>query len=240
MATNAQIRAAWAMEVSKRKQQGQWQEDPTAVAPTLGTEAAGKANTYADQMKEAEGSFQDSLRQGYDPDNMMLKTADWMEGVKVPIVKDILGAMAPSVRPDSADLARFSTEAWTEARNRAASGMNVKEGEEAKSSRTYFPQPGQGKETRRAQDRMRQTIYQGSRVAGTGKPDHYWSNQQLTDQQWHALPPAQLKAAQLYRGSKAKPGDKANPYVPRNKADFGTVQRDEWYIEPDGQVVQKK
>lgn len=239
MPTNAQLRAAALMEIERRKAAGQWNTDASA-APTLGTEAANKANTFADQMKEAEGGFQDALKQGYNPDSVALKAADWMEGFKVPVLGHPLAVFAPGVRPDSADLARVSQEAWTEARNRFASGLNVKEAEEAKSSRTYFPQPGQGREARRLQDRMRQTIYEGARVAGTGKQDHYWPNKQLTETEWNAIPPAQLKAAQMYRGSKQRPGDPANPYVPRNKAEYDAIPQGAYFIEADGQKVRKR
>lgn len=53
------------------------------------------------------------------------------------------------------------------------------------------------------------------------------------------IPQRQLKAAQLYRGAKAQPGTKGNPYVPANLDEAKKIPPGAWMIDDDGTVFQK-
>lgn len=54
------------------------------------------------------------------------------------------------------------------------------------------------------------------------------------------LPPAQRAAALMFRGSKAKSGEKANPYIPTNEIEFKNLPAGAWFVDDDGKVYQKK
>jgi hypothetical protein len=53
------------------------------------------------------------------------------------------------------------------------------------------------------------------------------------------LPEAQRKALPQFRGSKAPVGDKGNPFVPSNMAEFNRIPAGKWFLDDDGKVYQK-
>ena len=53
------------------------------------------------------------------------------------------------------------------------------------------------------------------------------------------IPQRQLKAAQLYRGSKEQAGTKGNPYVPASLDEAKKIPAGAWMIDDDGTVFQK-
>lgn len=64
-----------------------------------------------------------------------------------------------------------------------------------------------------------------------GKPKPMgWSQQ---------LPPKQLAAAKMFAGSKAKPGDRGNPFLPTDMDEFKKLPPGAWVLDDDGTVFQK-
>ena len=84
--------------------------------------------------------------------------------------------------------------------------------------RTYFGAPGQGRPTQ-AQTDIERTA--GKKAFPTN------------------IPQRQLKAAQLYRGSKEPAGTKGNPYVPASLDEAKKIPAGAWMIDDDGTVFQK-
>ena len=55
-----------------------------------------------------------------------------------------------------------------------------------------------------------------------------------------ALPKPQLKAAMLFKGSKAPAGSPQNPYVPQNADEFRKLPSGSRYIDDDGSIQVKR
>lgn len=63
----------------------------------------------------------------------------------------------------------------------------------------------------------------------SGRPEH-WSAK---------LPPAQLRAAQQFKGATAPGGDKTNPLLVQSPVQYQALKPGQWFIDDDGSVVQK-
>lgn len=73
---------------------------------------------------------------------------------------------------------------------------------------------------------------QTARIYGWDLPDRPKGTEKATDAQW--------RAAQQFRGSRAQPGTRGNPFIPDTRAEFDNLPVGAWYVASDGSVGQKR
>lgn len=103
------------------------------------TEDQGKSQGNAKLMSNAEGRYNEALRQGYNPTTFRNTAASVLEGLPFGGL-DGLGA---AVRDDVGDLGRQAELQWSDAQLKAQSGASAPEAEVKRGVKTFFPRPGE-------------------------------------------------------------------------------------------------
>lgn len=165
------------------------------------TEDQGKAGGYATLMADAERSYQEALRQGFNPTALQNGFANFVE--ELPLV----GGAAAFIRDDPADRARQAELQWTEANLKAMSGAASPDAEVVRNNITFFARPGQNMDA--IGDRLeqaRQVAFEASRrrggsdLAGLQYPDGGDGQLRIRDLNPDETPEA-LAASGRIRGS---------------------------------------
>lgn len=128
------------------------------------TEDQGKSQTYTRLMADAEESYQQALRDGFNPTGFTAGAANFIEGVPM------LSGLGNFIRDDAGDRARQAELQWTDAQLKAMSGAASPEPEVVRNQITNFARPGQNFADIRAQlDDARLTAFEAARLrAGPG------------------------------------------------------------------------
>lgn len=217
--------------------------DPSAAVGTANgapkiTEDQGKAQTYARLMSGAENSYDRAVQEGYSPGSLRNTLASAADGL--PLIGDGLGAF---VRDKASDRAHQAELQWSDAQLKAVSGAASPEAEVRRNVQTYFPRPGENfKDIEPQKQNARRTAFESAKVrAGpVGATIGDYGKPQKPEGWTKNLPPAQIKAAMMFKGSTAPGGTKQNPVIPTSPEEFHALPAGSYYIDTDGQVLPKK
>ena len=218
-------------------------QDPQRLAPKA-TEDQGKGNTQALLMRKAEADYDQAVRQGYNPSSWRNSAASFLEGAPFGML-DGLGSI---VRDDVSDRARQAELQWSDAQLRAVSGAAAPRDEVRTNIKTYFVRPGENmgaigdqKRTTRAVAFEAAKSRAGELANNIGTYPVEAPKPQGRQPGWsQSLPKPQLKAAMLFKGSKAPAGSAQNPYVPQNADEFRKLPSGSRYIDDDGSIQVKR
>lgn len=219
------------------------EQDPQKMSPKA-TEDQAKANTYARLMRNAEGSYDQAVKQGYNPGGLRNSTASFFEGLPLGGL-DGVGAL---IRDDVSDRARQAELQWSDAQLKAVSGAASPEAEVKRNVRTFFPRPGENMQDINDQKELaRRVAFESAQMragpfsASIGDYPTAPAKPKARQPGWsQALPKPQLKAAMLFKGSKAPAGSSQNPYVPQNADEFRKLPSGSRYIDDDGSIQVKR
>lgn len=205
------------------------------------TQDQGQAQTYGRLMSQAERSYQRALSEGYDPGSFRNATASVLEGLPFGGL-DGLGTL---VRDPVGDRARQAELQWSDAQLKAMSGAAAPEPEVKRNVKTFFPRPGENvRDISQQKTLARREGFEGARLrAGPAGPllQDYPVDRTGQLEGWSGkLPPAQLKAARLFEGSKGKGGSRSNPFIPRSVEEFKSYPKGAYFIDDDGTIMVKK
>jgi hypothetical protein len=141
-AVEAAARQAQAMEIANAKL----------------TEDQGKAGGYATLMADAERSYQQALREGFNPTGFRAGLANFTDNIP------LMGGVGNFIRDDAGDRARQAELQWTDAQLKAMSGAASPEAEVIRNQITNFARPGQNYDYigERLED-ARRTAFEASR-----------------------------------------------------------------------------
>lgn len=134
--------------------------------PITLTEDQGKAQVQARLMANAEGSYQQARREGYDPASLKNSFASYIEGF--PII-DGFGSV---VRDDVSDRGRQAELQYSDAQLKAMSGAAAPEPEVKRNVKILFPRPGENISQIEAQKQAaRMEAFRGAKLrAGPAGP----------------------------------------------------------------------
>lgn len=223
---------------------GQWVPATNQSLGTVGgapklTEDQGKAQGWGRSMADAEDNYQRALQDGYNPSSFRNGAATFAEGLPFGMGDGI----AAGIRDNTADRAHQAELQWTDAQLRAQSGANAPEPEVKKYVRTYFPGVGEDASDINAQkERSRTVAFDAAKVRAGPAGDAvrgYGQGKQKPAGWQQQLPPAQLEAAQAYKGSRAPAGTARNPSLPTDASEYQALPAGTYFIHRDGSVRRK-
>ena len=113
------------------------QAEAHRVANEKLTEDQGKAGGYATLMADAERSYQQALREGFNPTGFRAGLANFTDNIP------LMGGVGNFIRDDAGDRARQAELQWTDAQLKAMSGAASPEAEVIRNQITNFARPGQ-------------------------------------------------------------------------------------------------
>ena len=184
------------------------------------TEDQGKAGGYAQLMADAEQSYQQALREGFNPTGFRAGLANFTDNIP------LMGGVGNFIRDDAGDRARQAELQWSDAQLKAMSGAASPEPEVVRNQITNFARPGQnyGYIGERLED-ARRTAFESARrragrdLQGLAYPDTDAGELPIRDLQPGETPEA-LAASGRVRGSDGVwryPRDAdGNPIFPEN------------------------
>jgi hypothetical protein len=134
------------------------QAEAQRVANEKLTEDQGKAGGYATLMADAERSYQQALREGFNPTGFRAGLANFTDNIP------LMGGVGNFIRDDAGDRARQAELQWTDAQLKAMSGAASPEAEVIRNQITNFARPGQNYDYigERLED-ARKTAFEASR-----------------------------------------------------------------------------
>jgi hypothetical protein len=134
------------------------QAEAQRVANEKLTEDQGKAGGYATLMADAERSYQQALREGFNPTGFRAGLANFTDNIP------LMGGVGNFIRDDAGDRARQAELQWTDAQLKAMSGAASPEAEVIRNQITNFARPGQNYDYigERLED-ARRTAFEASR-----------------------------------------------------------------------------
>lgn len=138
------------------------QAEAAEIANERLTEDQGKAGGYAQLMADAEQSYQQALREGFNPTGFRAGLANFTDNIP------LMGGVGNFIRDDAGDRARQAELQWSDAQLKAMSGAASPEPEVVRNQITNFARPGQNYDYigERLEDARRTAFESARRRAG--------------------------------------------------------------------------